>query len=71
MDEILDAHLAVEQAGLVAVDLYDGCFLYDFKAHRMVLCDLGEYWLGPFNLEEGRTRKDQEGRRRARTSKYL
>ncbi|MFI6009044.1 hypothetical protein ACIBAG_09455 [Streptomyces sp. NPDC051243] len=54
MDEVLDAHLAVEQAGLVAVDLYDGCFLYDFEAHRMVLCDLDEYRLGPFILEDER-----------------
>lgn len=54
LDEVLDAHLAVEQAGLVAVDLYDGCFLYDFEAHRMVLCDLDEYRLGPFILEDER-----------------
>ncbi|MEU8152237.1 hypothetical protein AB0B94_01060 [Micromonospora sp. NPDC048986] len=32
LDAILDAHLAVSAAGLVAVDLYDGCFLYDFAA---------------------------------------
>ncbi|MET8013567.1 serine/threonine protein kinase [Streptomyces sp. NPDC005271] len=54
LDEILDAHLAVEQAGLVAVDLYDGCFLYDFEARRMVLCDLDEYRPGPFVLEADR-----------------
>ncbi len=54
LDEILDAHLAVEQAGLVAVDLYDGCFLYDFESHRMVLCDLDEYRPGPFILEDER-----------------
>ncbi|MBG6102011.1 hypothetical protein IW249_002425 [Micromonospora vinacea] len=34
LDAILDAHLAVSAAGLVAVDLYDGCFLYDFAATR-------------------------------------
>lgn len=54
LDEILDAHLVVEQAGYVAVDLYDGCFLYDFEARRMVLCDLDEYRPGPFTLQEER-----------------
>lgn len=52
LDEILDAHLVVELAGYVAVDLYDGCFLYDFEARRMVLCDLDEYRPGPFPLQE-------------------
>ncbi|MFG2334446.1 serine/threonine protein kinase [Streptomyces sp. NPDC048604] len=54
LDRILDAHLAVEQAGFVAVDLYDGCFLYDFAARRMQLCDLDEYRPGPFVLEGDR-----------------
>lgn len=48
LDAILDAHLAVSAAGLVAVDLYDGCFLYDFAASRMRLIDLDEYRRGPF-----------------------
>ncbi|MFD3756751.1 serine/threonine protein kinase [Streptomyces sp. NPDC058622] len=51
---ILSAHLAVEQAGLVAVDFYDGCMLYDFEDHEMVLCDLDEYRPGPFTLEADR-----------------
>ncbi|MFE7098247.1 protein kinase family protein [Streptomyces erythrochromogenes] len=50
LDMILDAHLAVESAGLVAVDLYDGCMLYDFEEQRMRLCDLDEYRPGPFTL---------------------
>ncbi|MFF4748235.1 serine/threonine protein kinase [Streptomyces sp. NPDC001268] len=54
LNAILDAHLAVERAGLVAVDLYDGCMLYDFKDHRMMLCDLDEYRPGPFTLEADR-----------------
>ncbi|WP_018348940.1 hypothetical protein [Longispora albida] len=45
---ILGAHLAVERAGLVAVDLYDGCMLYDFGTGAMALCDLDEYRPGPF-----------------------
>jgi serine/threonine-protein kinase len=54
LEKILDAHLTVERAGLVAVDFYDGCLLYDFDAHRMVLCDLDEYRPGPFLLEAER-----------------
>ncbi|HEX3003799.1 MAG TPA: hypothetical protein VHO27_06290, partial [Angustibacter sp.] len=48
VDVVLDAHRAVDDAGLVAVDLYDGCFLYDFATHRMSLIDLDEYRPGPF-----------------------
>ncbi|MET9606722.1 hypothetical protein ABZZ17_16860 [Streptomyces sp. NPDC006512] len=54
LESILSAHLAVEQAGLVAVDFYDGCMLYDFERHRMMLCDLDEYRAGPFTLEADR-----------------
>jgi serine/threonine-protein kinase len=50
LDRVLDAHLAVEAAGQVAVDLYDGSFLYDFDAHRLHLVDLDEYRPGPFVL---------------------
>ncbi len=51
---ILDAHAAVAAAGWVPVDLYDGCFLYDFAAHRMRLVDLDEYRPGPFVLDSDR-----------------
>ncbi|MFE9803002.1 serine/threonine protein kinase [Streptomyces goshikiensis] len=54
LESVLSAHLAIEQAGLVAVDLYDGCMLYDFSEHRMALCDLDEYRPGPFTLEADR-----------------
>ncbi|MFI2618513.1 hypothetical protein [Streptomyces sp. NPDC018584] len=54
LDTVLDAHLAVEAAGLVAVDLYDGCMLYDFDERRMSLCDLDEYRQGPFMLDADR-----------------
>lgn len=54
LESILSAHLAVEDAGLVAVDFYDGCLLYDFESHRMMLCDLDEYRPGPFPLEADR-----------------
>ncbi|MEO3772805.1 serine/threonine protein kinase [Micromonospora sp. B9E7] len=54
LDAILDAHLAVSAAGLVAVDLYDGCLLYDFSAGQMRLIDLDEYRPGPFVLDAER-----------------
>ncbi|MFJ5546803.1 serine/threonine protein kinase [Streptomyces sp. NPDC093225] len=54
VETLLSAHLAVEDAGYVAVDLYDGCMLYDFDQQRMMLCDLDEYRPGPFTLEADR-----------------
>lgn len=46
--EILDAHLTITAAGLVAVDFYDGCIMYDFTTGDVRLCDLDEYRPGPF-----------------------
>ncbi|MGW0895440.1 serine/threonine protein kinase [Streptomyces goshikiensis] len=54
LESVLSAHLAVERAGLVAVDFYDGCMLYDFGEHRMALCDLDEYRPEPFTLQADR-----------------
>lgn len=54
IDRVLDAHLAVEAAGMVAVDLYDGAFLYDFDGDELHLIDLDEYRPGPFVLREDR-----------------
>ncbi|CAM5667862.1 hypothetical protein SALBM311S_12162 [Streptomyces alboniger] len=54
LDRLLDAHLAVEAAGQVAVDLYDGSFLYDFQAAELHLIDLDEYRPGPFALTTDR-----------------
>ncbi|MEU6144244.1 serine/threonine protein kinase [Streptomyces sp. NPDC047081] len=54
LDRILDAHLAVEAAGQVAVDLYDGAFLYDFDRGDLHLIDLDEYRPGPFVLTDDR-----------------
>jgi len=51
LDEILDAHVAIERAGFVAVDFYDGCIMFDFAAQRVGLCDLDEYRPGPFTVE--------------------
>jgi len=54
LDELIDAHLVVARAGFVAVDLYDGCVIYDFAARRAALCDLDEYRPGPFTVEGDR-----------------
>lgn len=51
---VLDAHLAVADAGFVAVDLYDGCFLYGTPARTMWLVDLDEHRPGPFVLDADR-----------------
>ena len=45
---ILDAHRAVAAAGFVAVDLYDGSFLWNGATGAMRLIDLDEYRPGPF-----------------------
>jgi serine/threonine-protein kinase len=54
LDTICDAHLALAQAGFVAVDFYDGCILYDFDSSRVYLCDFDEYRPGPFVLGDER-----------------
>ncbi len=48
---LLDLHERIAEAGFVAVDLYDGCLLYDFAAARLWVCDLDEYRPGPFELQ--------------------
>ncbi|MFF1924224.1 hypothetical protein ACFVW8_27100 [Streptomyces sp. NPDC058221] len=48
--QVLDAHLAVEAAGYVAVDFYDGAILYDFVRVPRLLLDAGDRedaWRGP------------------------
>lgn len=47
---ILDAHRAVSAAGFVAVDLYDGSFLWDRSTATMWLINLDEYRPGPFTV---------------------
>lgn len=54
IEAILDAHDAIAARGFVAVDLYDGCFLYDFAERRMRLIDLDEYRPGPFRVPSER-----------------
>jgi hypothetical protein len=54
VSSILDAHLAVAAAGFVAVDLYDGSFLWDAATATMRLIDLDEYRPGPFTVPGAR-----------------
>jgi hypothetical protein len=51
---VLEAHGAVADAGFVAVDLYDGSFLYEFGTGTMRLIDLDDYRSGPFVVEADR-----------------
>jgi hypothetical protein len=60
-DRIVDAigqliaiHVTVADAGYVAVDLYDGCVLYDFPSHTVRLIDLDHYRPGPYILDVDR-----------------
>ena len=52
--QLIDAHVAVADAGYVAVDLYDGCVLYDFEQQRLRLIDLDHYRPGPYELDVDR-----------------
>jgi serine/threonine-protein kinase len=54
IDTIYDVHLRVAEAGLIAVDFYDGCLLYDFERKRTTVYDLDEYRPGPFVLDAER-----------------
>lgn len=38
----------------MAIDVYDGCLLYDFSRLALRLIDLDEYRPGPFVLEDDR-----------------
>jgi len=52
--QLIHAHVAVTGAGFVAVDLYDGCLIYDFDRHELSLIDLDMYRPGPYVLETDR-----------------
>lgn len=54
VQQLIEAHVAVVDAGFVAVDLYDGCVLYDFERRRVALIDLDHYQPGPYVLEADR-----------------
>jgi len=52
VDAVLDAHVALERAGFVVGDFYDGCLLYDFDSRRLWLIDLDEYRPCPYVATE-------------------
>jgi len=52
--QLLAIHVVVADAGYVAVDLYDGCVLYDFSSRALKLIDLDHYRPGPYALEVDR-----------------
>jgi hypothetical protein len=54
VDAAFDLHLQLAASGFVAVDLYDGCLLYDHDAQRPWIYDLDEYRPGPFVLQAER-----------------
>jgi|SRR5262245_21609468 len=54
LDAIFDLHNELAGAGWIAVDFYDGCLIYDFKAGRLGIVDLDTYREGPFRNEMGR-----------------
>ncbi len=54
LDAVFDAHVAVANAGFVAVDLYDGAIIYDFENQQVHLCDLDSYRPGPYRLDRDR-----------------
>ena len=51
---IVDFHIEVERKNYIAVDLYDGSILYDFKTHTTKLCDIDYYQKRPFVNTMGR-----------------
>lgn len=54
LTQLIDAHVALTRAGFVAVDLYDGCLVYDFERRQLSLIDLDLYRPGPYVLETER-----------------
>jgi len=54
LDQLVDAHRALEEAGWVACDLYDGCLMVDLGTGRLTLIDLDTYRRGPSTNDMGR-----------------
>lgn len=54
LDQLLDAHRTLEEAGWVACDLYDGCLMVDLATARLTLIDLDTYRRGPSTNDMGR-----------------
>jgi serine/threonine-protein kinase len=54
LDEIFDLHRVLAAMGLVAVDFYDGCLIYDFDRAALHVVDLDGYRQGAFVNSMGR-----------------
>lgn len=54
LDVVLDVHVALEAAGWVAGDLYDGSLMHEFTTGRTVVVDLECYRRGPWVNDVGR-----------------
>ncbi len=54
LDSIYELHFSLAAKDLVAVDLYDGCLIYDFSRREIHMVDLDGYHRGPFVNVMGR-----------------
>ena len=54
LDSVIELHVALEAAGWVANDFYDGCLMYDFAARSMKVIDFECYRRGSFVNDRGR-----------------
>ncbi|MGW6198904.1 hypothetical protein ACWF0M_22355 [Kribbella sp. NPDC055110] len=54
LDTLYDLHAALDAAGWVQGDFYDGSLLYDFAAHRLTVMDLDSYHRGAYRNTMGR-----------------
>jgi serine/threonine-protein kinase len=52
IEEVIELHAAIDEAGFVSIDLYDGNMLYDDRIHMI---DVDEYRPSPHVLDADRT----------------
>jgi serine/threonine protein kinase len=54
LDSIIDLHAALDSAGWVSGDVYDGCLMYDFGSRDIRFMDFESYQRGPYLNDVGR-----------------
>ncbi len=54
LDQVLSLHVALEEAGWVGGDFYDGCLMYDFGTRRIIVMDFESYRPGAYVNDRGR-----------------
>jgi serine/threonine protein kinase len=54
LDSVIDLHVALETAGWVAGDFYDGCLMYNFAARQIKVMDFECYRRGAYVNDKGR-----------------